>query len=213
MSSSSPALPSHLQNIHDDLQHFKHDKWGWVIYRCTYGDDEAWNRFQQIINEGSRKQLDKPDVPQEVSSSLEWTFVSDAATLDNASRDQLRRRFRDWAADAERIEQPRADTGAAFKAQRYRYFIQVDEEVLKTVVEANPSDPSDVGWVNLVRADEEQDFGYHGEDAGESAKSEEDEGWMMIAADMVGPDFYDAIGTLPENWYSFYSPPPRLVVY
>ena len=37
-----------------------------------------------------------------------------------------------------------------------------------------------------------------------------DEGWMQIAAHMVGPDFYDAIG---DDWYTFYTPPPRLVYY
>ena len=32
-----------------DLRRLKHDKWGWVIYRCTYGDDEAWSQFQKQI--------------------------------------------------------------------------------------------------------------------------------------------------------------------
>ena len=213
---SSSTIPSAVQNIRDDLRHFKHDKWGWVIYRCTYGDDEAWTRFQQIINERSRKRMAKPGVPPEVANSLEWTFVSDPTTLDGASRDQLRRRFRAWAAEAERTEQPRAadheKNGNGLRSQRYTYFVQVDEEALRSVVDANPSDRWDVGWVNLVRADEEQDFGRDAKEE-DVEEADDDQGWMMISAHMVGPDFYDAIGQMPENWYAFYSPPPGLVVY
>lgn len=197
---ASFVIPSAVQNIQDDLQHFKHDKWGWVIYRCTYGDDEAWERFQQIINERSQDNMAQAGVPQEVATTLEWTFVSDRAALDGVSREELRRRFRAWANEAEKLEQPRADRGP--KLQRYLYFIQVDEDCLQSVVGANPSDPLDVGWVKIVQAEEST-----GNEDGE------DEGWMLIAADMIGPDFYDAIGQMPESWYSFYMPPPALVVY
>ncbi|KAL8909497.1 MAG: hypothetical protein Q9207_000177 [Kuettlingeria erythrocarpa] len=206
---SSCTIPSAVQNIHDDLRHFKHDKWGWIIYRSTYGDDEAWTRFQQTINERSRERMAKPGVPPEVANSLEWTFVSDPITLDGASRDQLRRRFRAWAAEAGRTEQPRAadheKNWNGLRSQRYTYFVQVDEEALRSVVDADPSDRWDVGWVNLVRADEEQDFGRDAkkEDAEEA---DDEEGWMMISAHMLGPDFYDAIGQMPENCtnYSYF---------
>jgi hypothetical protein len=211
---SSSTNPSPIENIRDDLRHFKHDKWGWVIYRTTYGDDEAWSQFQRIINERSRKRMAEPDVLPEVANSLEWTFVSDPTTLDGASRDQLRHRFRAWAAEAERTEQPRATDHPknwnGLRSQRYTYFVQVDEEALRSVVDADPSDAWDVGWVNLVRAEEEPDLG---RDVKEDVKEVDDEGWMMISAQMVGPDFYDAIGQMPDNWYAFYSPPPGLVFY
>lgn len=38
-------------NILADLRRLKHNKWGWVIYRCTYGDDKAWAKFQKIFND------------------------------------------------------------------------------------------------------------------------------------------------------------------
>ncbi|PGH29830.1 hypothetical protein GX50_07409 [[Emmonsia] crescens] len=211
---SSHTEPSHAENIRDTLHDFKHDKWGWVIYRCTYGDDEAWARFQQIVNERSRKRMAEPDVPPEVANSLEWTFVSDPATLNGASRDQLRTRFLAWAAEAEKTEQPRADgkPWAGLRLQRYAFFIQVDEESLRSVVEGNPEELMDGSWVHLVHADEDQDFGQNAK-AEEDDEEEEDEGWIMIAADMIGPDFYDAIGPMPESWYAFYSPAPGFVLY
>ncbi|KAK1764214.1 hypothetical protein QBC33DRAFT_547513 [Phialemonium atrogriseum] len=52
---SSPPAPSRdpspESQIRDWLRRIKHDKWGWVIYRCTYSDDAAWARFKQMIEQ------------------------------------------------------------------------------------------------------------------------------------------------------------------
>ncbi|PGH05805.1 hypothetical protein GX51_02778 [Blastomyces parvus] len=217
LASSSISTPSHAESIRDSLRDFKHDKWGWVIYRCTYGDDKAWAQFQQIVTERSRKRLAEPDVPAEVANSVEWTFVSDPTTLDGASRDQLRARFSAWAAEAEKSEQPRAGGKQPYwmRSQRYMYFIQVDEESLRSVVEGDPDDIMDGSWVHIVRADDPDDPDFNGRaEAGEEDDEEvEDESWMMIAADMIGPDFYDVLGGGSDSWYAFYSPPPGFVVY
>lgn len=85
----------------------KQDKWGWVIYRCSYEDDEAWERFKKIVNQRTRRQVLESDAP-ELLESLEWTFVEDRSTLEGIPRDQLRSLFKDWAAEAIKAEQPRA---------------------------------------------------------------------------------------------------------
>ncbi|PGH18382.1 hypothetical protein AJ79_00449 [Helicocarpus griseus UAMH5409] len=203
------------------MRHFRHDKRGWVIYRTAYGDDEAWERFKQNVIERSRRRLAKPGVPPELADALEWTFVSDRATLEGASVDQPRHRFRDWAIRARKTEQPRAPADVdrdwnGERSPRYSFFIQVDEEGLHTAAYADLSDPFDSGWVNLVRADEDIDSSRNSAgliDETEHGEEDEDEGWMMIAAYMIGPDFYDAIDQWPDTWYAFYTPPPGLVVY
>ncbi|KKZ61343.1 hypothetical protein EMCG_04062 [[Emmonsia] crescens] len=156
----------------------------------------------------------KPDVPPEVATSLEWTFVSDPATFDGASRDQLRTRFLAWAAEAEKTEQPRAvgKHWTGLRLQRYTYLIQVDEELLCSMVEGDPEELMDGSWVHLVCADEDQDFGQNAK-AVEDDEDEEVEGWIMIAADMIGPDLYEVIGPMPESWCAFYSPAPGFVLY
>ena len=157
--------------------------------------------------------------PPDVTNSLEWTFVSDRASLDGASRDQLRVHFRAWAAEAEKAEQPRAVVAGRWdKSQRYSFFIEVDEEALRAVADADLDDPLDEGWVNIVRCGE-MDLGPEARERErerenipvEDVEGDGDEGWMTIASHMVGPDFYDAIGDLPQNWYAFYTPPPGLV--
>lgn len=92
-------MASPTRNIQDDLLSRKHDRRGWVIYRCTYGDNEAWARFQQIIHQRSRQTMAASDTP-EAADGLEWTVVEDRGALDGASRDQLRACFQTWAAEA-----------------------------------------------------------------------------------------------------------------
>lgn len=65
----------------------RHDKRGFLIYRCTYAaDDAAWDRFKQIIKERSHQHIVESDVP-EVVNSPEWTFVEDRTTWEGASKE------------------------------------------------------------------------------------------------------------------------------
>ncbi|KFX88445.1 hypothetical protein O988_09020 [Pseudogymnoascus sp. VKM F-3808] len=223
-SSSSPTLPEPensidetAQNIRAYLRHLKHDKWGWVIYRCSYANDEDWTRFQQIINEKSRQDMAERGFPPDVVKSLEWTFISDPTLFNNASRDQLRRHFHAWVTEAQKSEHSLFAYNESKNwgtSQRYTYFIQVDESALRSVVDADPDDILDEGWVNLVRcSDEDLDLEMRERERGNVDEEDGDEGWMMIAAHMVGADFYDVMGGGPDAFYTFYQPPPGLVVY
>jgi hypothetical protein len=217
-------LPSPTQNIQGSLRKMKHDKWGWVIYRCTYGDNEAWTRFKKIINQHSREIIADGDTP-EAGDSLEWTFVEDRGTLDGASREQLRARFKAWAGEAIRTEQPQAENDQTFGIPRYNFFIQVDEDALRSVVCEAPQPPEmDVdgeGYVNFVDAnweplserfpteDREVDELYEPIDG----YREENVGWMKIASFMVGLEFYEAMSGFPDVWHSFYQRPPETVIW
>jgi hypothetical protein len=100
-------LPSAERVTLETLEQSKHDKWGYVIYRCTYRNDRDWNRFKQLVHKRSRENIEESDTPQ-IAQSLEWTFVEDRDALDGASRAQLRERFNKWAAQVIATEQPRA---------------------------------------------------------------------------------------------------------
>ncbi|KAH6682179.1 hypothetical protein F5X68DRAFT_242790 [Plectosphaerella plurivora] len=57
------------------------DKWGWVIYRCSYVKefDAAWE-----------------DLKHRLADTMDWVFVEDPA-LEDASIEELRLRFQEWA--------------------------------------------------------------------------------------------------------------------
>jgi hypothetical protein len=225
-------LPSSECIVHNTLKSLGHSKWGWVIYRCTYNDDEAWDRFKQLIDQYSREAIAKSDTP-EVAESLEWTFVEDRHSLDGVSRDQLRARFKAWKAKAFAVEQPRVkdQLNPDFGIPRYTYFIQVDEEALRSVID-EVSEPNPTPWydceghVNLVYADWKPMSEWRSECGVETGAEDDDEehepidgcceedvGWMKITAQMVDVEFYEAMGGPPDIWYVFYQRLPQVVDY
>lgn len=230
ISSEFTPPPSAQSVLRDALHADRHDKWGWVIYRCTYDDDEAWSRFKQIVNDRSREELTESDAPQ-LLDSLEWTFVEDRQTLDGATKAELRPRFLAWAKDACKLEQPRDhDVGNyLLNIPRYNYFIYIDEPALRSVVHGHPDDYWEEGWVDLVRAcwkpqgppvyTEEQIAalealgGVHDEDDVHDpieGCTEEDVGWMRMVSGMMNSEFYEAIYGV-NSWYVFYQRPPEIV--
>jgi hypothetical protein len=229
------SLPSTQRNILQGLAKLKHDKWGFVIYRCTYRDDQAWNRFKQIVHTRTQDDMADSDAP-EAADSLEWTFVDDRVTLDGASKDQLRARFKQWAAGAIVAENLRAEQNQTFGVPRYRYFVQVDEQALQSVLSAPALDPSRKGFVNFVdsqwepsseelpgeHGDEDEDEGEGDDDENVDDESydpiegctEENVGWMKIAAMMIDASFYDiSSGFAYGAWHVYYKRPPAMVLY
>lgn len=215
------SLLSPERAIFDWLKNQGHDKWGWVIYRCTYDDDKAWARFKEFIIQQSRADIANSDTP-ELSDSLEWTFVEDRVTLDGASKDQLVSRFKQWAPEALKTEQPRVKDHrfGTWGIPRYTYFIYVDKGALRSVVYDAPQAPKPdldgVGYVNFVNADWKP-LGELGIAAGEDdvhepidGCTEEDVGWMKIASHMVGTGFYESTIGYPDCWYVFYERPPEI---
>lgn len=197
MSSSGPH-----SRLLATLHHFHESKWGWLIYRTSYRSPATWTRFTQILASWSGDELSAPGVPVELKTMCGWTVVSDP-TLEGASRQELRNRFREWRATAVKEENPNRREGLRPLPQRYLHFVVVDEEAMESVVRAG-GDWMGGGWVELARADETWDFA-------EREDGEEDEGWMRIRASMVNAEFYEAVGVGNEGWYSFWRAPPEVV--
>ncbi|KAL6815346.1 hypothetical protein GGI42DRAFT_362756 [Trichoderma sp. SZMC 28013] len=177
------------------------EKWGWVIYRCSYKPElqSTWESFKHLVDKRTRKEIAESDAP-DIADKLDWVFVEDPE-LEGASLDELKRRFRAWARSEVQGRFDIDDTTTFFsRGSRYEYFIQVDEAALLSLV----GDPSN-GHVNIVRAwvdplppDEATD---------EFGDAIDIEDWMKIKADMVAPYFYIEMDN-PEMWYVNYSPPP-----
>ncbi|KAH6706369.1 hypothetical protein BKA61DRAFT_138235 [Leptodontidium sp. MPI-SDFR-AT-0119] len=219
------SLPSPQRVLFDCLQDGKHDKWGWVIYRCTYDDDEGWNRFKRFIIQQSQANIVESDTP-ELADGLEWTFIEDRATLDGASKDQLRSRFKQWASEALKTEQPRVEDplSTAYGNPRYTYFIHVDESALKSMVYGGPQPPKmdgRRGYVNFVDAEWKplseikSDLGIVDEAEDEVHEpidgcTEENVGWMRIALHMVGAEFYELMMGNRDVWYTVYKRSPQV---
>jgi hypothetical protein len=192
------------------------DKWGWVIYRTTYRDDEAWARFRARVEEESRADVAQTNAP-EIVGQLEWTWVEDKDSLDGISRDALRERFRRWVEDerarilAESGEEKLGFDPAA--VPRYAFFVQVDEEALLSVAESWDAQGAHVKFVD---ANWRTQAALEGSSAVETYDEidgcrEQNVGWMRIVPYMLNAEFYDAWCGVVDIWHVFYKRPPRTV--
>ncbi|MCJ1224048.1 hypothetical protein MMC12_000691 [Toensbergia leucococca] len=198
-------------NRHNEGEVLKHQlqedgqrNWGFVIYRCTYGNDNLWNYFMKVINERVRASLDFYETP-ELMKTLDWRVEEDRAFLDGASKDQVRQHFRHWIV---------TNTAAGRKerlAPRYNYCVHVDKESLESVIKYAPQPPdadlAPIGYVNIISAnwtfEEDED-----EDEIEGC-TQNDVGWMKAPVDGLAPGFYSMLGE-SGGWEICYVRPPGI---
>ncbi|KAK1768776.1 hypothetical protein QBC33DRAFT_533642 [Phialemonium atrogriseum] len=115
---------------------FWDSSWGWVIYRCTYAPELAarWETFKRLVDEKMREFVAQSDAP-EIVDQLEWVFVDQDPELEGASLDKLKRRYRAWAREENQnlnYDIDHMPVGVS-RGSRYTYFIQVDEEALRSL--------------------------------------------------------------------------------
>ncbi|KAI8939243.1 hypothetical protein NX059_005069 [Plenodomus lindquistii] len=79
--------PEHVREV---LQRNPSLKWGFVIYRCTYEDDEQWNRFMHHLNTRVRLNLED-DGAEELFERIDWDVQENRKVLDGATPGEVRR--------------------------------------------------------------------------------------------------------------------------
>lgn len=137
-------------------------EWGFVIYRCAYGDDEAWDRYMKHFRETIREKLVSYNY-EFLEQHAQWTVVEDEADLRGASKLRVRQRFVDWR-DQHTVwrkgpEYRRSDPGfpgeASLRLPRFTYCLHVDRDCLDTVdahAAAKPAPAEDAPAPMLVVA-------------------------------------------------------------
>lgn len=223
-------LPSEATNMRQTLAQLPEiEKWGWVIYRCTYTDDATWAKFRDLVEAHSRESIAESEAP-EIAKQMEWVWIEDAYTLDGASTEALREKFRAWRAN-EVARQPGDYEPNVIP--RFRYFFKIDQEALDSLTESLSRETlwymfgSDktafVKFVDGLWEPEseplseqygELDYELEGE-VFESIEgcTERDVGWMCVAPDMIGYSFYDALSGDENMWHIFYRRPHYIVRY
>ncbi|WYZ42102.1 hypothetical protein EsH8_V_000997 [Colletotrichum jinshuiense] len=160
------------------------EKWGWVIYRCSYAKefDGSWDNLKRRIQQRTRECIAESGAPC-IAETMDFVFVEDPA-LEGASVEELRHRFQAWAREDSTASRDMNDSTKGSRGSRYEFFIRVDGEGLWN------------GYVGLVQA------------WPESPGSED---WMKIRASAVDPAFYVQLDN-PEAWYACYTQPERVAI-
>lgn len=136
------------------------DRWGWVIYRCSYAKefDGAWDDLKRRIQRGMRESIAKSDAPG-IADTMDFIFVEDPA-LEGVSVEELRSRFQVWARD-ENLPDYDLDSTQGSRGSRYEFFLKVDGEGLWN------------GYVGLAQA-----------------WTDSPEDWVKVRASAVAPGMY-----------------------
>lgn len=105
-----------------------HHKWGFVIYRCDYRDDEVWKMFLANWSDRvTRWLLSRGD--SDLAASLEFTIKEDRTKLDGATVEQVQEIFTAWTNSYEAIAEGKT-AREMHGAARYDYCIHVDAKAL-----------------------------------------------------------------------------------
>jgi hypothetical protein len=197
----------------EGLNRLGYKKWGWIIYRTVYGDDEKWARFNERFQEQVRREtviLDRPsDEPIHIKF-LDFPVRSDEAKYNNATTAQLRADFKKWLAEDGGLKEQEMTAEEKWKIRdgmRYRYFIRVDAEAMESVLK------DDQGWVDLVQVewpedDEEAeelacDDGYAPLEGMTTYKV----GFMRVLVGELYPDCWTLLGSMSWKFFGVARPP------
>lgn len=146
-SKRTPNLPFFLNGadrIEAGLAEDGHRIWGWVIYRCTYANDNEFNEFVARLRSNTTEDLQFYN-GLDMMETLDFTVFEDKSRFDKASTTLVREQFKQWTAKAAQQEQ----NTEAKNSQRYRYCLMVDDEVLESVHE----DEHGIGFVKMIQRD------------------------------------------------------------
>jgi len=78
-----------IERIQQNLQQNPDAKFGFVIYRCTYSDDEKWNRFMEYLNARAKSSIQSWEAPI-LFQRLDWNIQEDPS-LDGADMVEVRK--------------------------------------------------------------------------------------------------------------------------
>ncbi|KAJ3498169.1 hypothetical protein NLG97_g1331 [Lecanicillium saksenae] len=187
--------------IEMSMEKYNHHKWGFVVYRTTYSDDEKWARVVCMLQASTVDTLEFYKGMDMMDSRIE-TIIEDASRLNGADSLAVREHFDQWVTENSFLENPHAAVEHQAQlplAPRYRFAIQIDEASMNSILNEPTEDirpgQEDIGWIKLIHKnwiyDPESDSD------GDTARgqppiegiTDEDVGWMK------------------QNWRNAHRPP------
>ncbi|KAF2165149.1 hypothetical protein M409DRAFT_56035 [Zasmidium cellare ATCC 36951] len=111
-------------HIEVELANHHDGNFGFAIYRCVYGDEEAWKHFVERMIAHAHARLDSTETGRQIKDRFAWDIMDDKEKLDGASKEQVRGLFKHWR-DAVR--------GRPI-LPRYGNCIYADQEVIDSVL-------------------------------------------------------------------------------
>lgn len=87
-SAATGIMSPHFDEVQADLRADPQIKWGFVVYRCTYGDDTAWARMMDRLNRQAQRSLESEGAG-DLFSQIDWA-VQENLEWDEAEPDLIK---------------------------------------------------------------------------------------------------------------------------
>ncbi|KAI1100228.1 hypothetical protein F4804DRAFT_54463 [Jackrogersella minutella] len=198
-------------------------RWGFIIYRTAYDDQELWDQYLICIREAIMRALEPWNDPlgqnswdysedeqiasADVKASFEIVTKEDQATLDGKTIDEVREIFASWVASF-----PDEEKGGHHDP-RYNYFLYVDKEVLEMFSEVHfdlkmTEEPDYLDFEMFVVAVEAQLINWDGTVSDKSDESRRAyKRWQYVLLEAI-PKLYDDSMRGAEVWFQEFKYPP-----
>lgn len=75
--------------LRQKIMRYPHEKFGFVVYRCTYQSEEDWIKFMDYLDAHTKWQLERKGLG-DLCSRLDWDVQSDPS-LEDASQKEVRK--------------------------------------------------------------------------------------------------------------------------
>lgn len=188
-------------------------KWGFLIYRCAYGDDALWERYLAHLKEASIEDLDYCGRKELLKQYMQWTVIENPEALGGASKSDVRKQFTEWAfLRSEERDGAGAEHPLSYRLPRFAYCLYVDQRCLDTLKEyedfMTTKKPGRKPPVVAIVID--TDF-----DEAKARRGREPEiegfkarfvGWMYVGHNAL-PSLYDSLHEKPLDHVEYMRPP------
>ncbi|EEQ34604.1 conserved hypothetical protein [Microsporum canis CBS 113480] len=198
--------------------------WGWVVYRCSYGDEEIWQRMLKSLQKSVEDSLALYQ-RMDLLPSHRMTIMECKDKFDGATSHDIRDHFTNWVADtlvdklvitpSESDQQMMREIYSPTPGPewnlgtRHNFCLFVDDICLESL--KHMSDPviKLLGKKFGVREPGDRDYiVYPGWEDGDTDCEEEDVGWIYIEI-LDHVSLYDML-MQTDFWYDLYSRPPLM---
>ncbi|KAF6819543.1 hypothetical protein CSOJ01_01286 [Colletotrichum sojae] len=110
-------------------------KWGYVIYRCAYDDDDLWNRYLAELKKNIYNDLVRAGRADILGDYPQWDGIENCDSLDNASKADVGSHFAGCVSEPIAYQHCKTVKNplAAGSINRFRYCLYVDQKCLGTL--------------------------------------------------------------------------------
>ncbi|KAM0398469.1 hypothetical protein ACHAO7_004366 [Fusarium culmorum] len=87
-----------LSSLIWDMQATGFNRWGFVIFRTVYTEESQrlWESYIEFLKASVEEYLEAMELSTLLKPLLEWVFIEDRETLDNATKQHVRESFSEW---------------------------------------------------------------------------------------------------------------------